>query len=361
MTEDQLRAHYIATATSYLGSYEGSGGHHEIVDIYNTIVPLPRGYRLTYSDDWCAGFVSAVAKKAGLLSIIFAECSCTRMGNLFNAVGGLKPKSYTPKPGDILLYDWDPSGNNGPDHVGIITAVNGTTLTVIEGNKNNTVEYRTVSTSSSNVWRYCAPNYASLASDPDVPPVEPISGNRYLTQAEMENNAKYIWYYLAPRGWTMNAVAGMLGNMQTESTINPGIWQSLNEGNTSAGFGLVQWTPATKLISWANSQELNYKDMDTQLARIEYELSAGIQYYKTDAYPLSFAQFKVSTKDPYYLGMAFLANYERPAVSNQPKRGQQAEAWYEFLSGLPAPTDPSSRKKRGLSLLLMYQATKRKV
>ena len=100
--------------------------------------------------------------------------------------------------------------------------------------------------------------------------------------------------------------------------------------------------------------------MDTQLQRIEYELENGIQYYPTSAYPETFKEFKVSTKDPYYLGMAFLANYERPAVANQPKRGQQAQAWYEFLCALPAP-DASRPKKRGLSLLLMYIASKRKV
>lgn len=190
--------------------------------------------------------------------------------------------------------------------------------------------------------------------------IVPITGNRYLTQTEMENNARYIWNYLGGRGWTLNAVAGMLGNMQTESTINPGIWQSLREGNTSGGFGLVQWTPATKLIEWANAQNLDYTEMDTQLKRIEYELANGLQYYRTTNYPETFAEFKVSTKDPYYLGMAFLSNYERPAVPNQPKRGQQAQAWYEFLSGLPAP-EPTKQKQRGLSLLLMYQATKRKV
>ena len=190
--------------------------------------------------------------------------------------------------------------------------------------------------------------------------VTPIAGNRFLSQSEMENNARYIWNYLGSRGWSINAVAGMLGNMQTESSINPGIWQSLKEGNTSGGFGLVQWTPATKLINWANNYEMDYTDMDTQLQRIEYELENGIQYYPTASYPETFAQFKVSNKDPYYLGMAFLANYERPAVSNQPKRGKQAEAWYEYLSALPAP-ERTKTKRKALPLLLMYLATRRRV
>lgn len=51
-------------------------------------------------------------------------------------------------------------------------------------------------------------------------------GNTYnssntLTQSQMEINATYIWAYLQNEGWTLNAVAGMLGNMQSESAINP--------------------------------------------------------------------------------------------------------------------------------------------
>lgn len=51
-------------------------------------------------------------------------------------------------------------------------------------------------------------------------------GNTYdssqaLTRSQMEVNATYIWAYLRQLGWTMNAVAGLLGNMQSESSINP--------------------------------------------------------------------------------------------------------------------------------------------
>ncbi len=51
-------------------------------------------------------------------------------------------------------------------------------------------------------------------------------GNTYdssqaLTMEQMEVNARYIWAYLQTQGWTLNAVAGILGNMQSESSINP--------------------------------------------------------------------------------------------------------------------------------------------
>lgn len=63
------------------------------------------------------------------------------------------------------------------------------------------------------------------------------SGNFYLNMPQMTENAKHIMSYLLDKGWTKNAICGMLGNMQTESTINPGIWQSLIAGNYSGGLG----------------------------------------------------------------------------------------------------------------------------
>lgn len=150
---------------------------------------------------------------------------------------------------------------------------------------------------------------------------------------QMTVNAQYILNYLRNRGWTKNAVCGMLGNMQTESTINPGIWQSLKENNMSGGFGLVQWTPATKYIDWANSNKLTVANMDSQLQRIIYEVANGIQYYATSSYNLSFSQFTKSTESAYYLACAFLHNYERPANASQDAtRGNQATNWYNTLN-----------------------------
>lgn len=190
-----------------------------------------------------------------------------------------------------------------------------------------------------------------------------VTGNRYLSRSEMETNARYIYNYLGSRGWSVNAIAGMLGNFQSESTVNPGIWQSLRvEGDPSGhGYGLVQWTPYTKYTNWCAELGLEKSHMDTALQRIEYELENGLQWIKTSKYPMTFAEFKVSEKPPYYLGMAFVTNYERPAKIKT-ARGTQAEEWYTFLTGLPAPMDPSKPKTRkGLPLWLMYVASRRRV
>lgn len=159
-----------------------------------------------------------------------------------------------------------------------------------------------------------------------------IRGNRYLSIDEMTVNAQEIMNQLTSRGWTKNAVAGMLGNMQTESTINPGVWESLSP-NVNNGYGLVQWTPATKLISWAESEGLDYTSGDVQLQRIDWEVANNQQWIATSQYPMSFQEFKVSTLTPEYLAQVFIRNYERPRNPNQPIRSTQARYWYDNLEG----------------------------
>ena len=91
-------------------------------------------------------------------------------------------------------------------------------------------------------------------------------GNFYLSAEQSDNNAKLVWGYLQQKGWSKEAVAGMLGNMVWESTVNPDIWESLIV-DYSRGFGFTQWTPATKLFEWVGStnptpeQELDRIDL----------------------------------------------------------------------------------------------------
>lgn len=166
------------------------------------------------------------------------------------------------------------------------------------------------------------------------------SANRFLTREEMTVNANYILNYLLAEGWTKESICGMLGNMETESTINPGIWQGLIEGNMSGGYGLVQWTPATKYTDWCDARGLVWGEMDSALSRILYELANGLQWITTTDYPLSFQQFKESILTPTFLADTFLNNYERPAEAVQPARGEQAEVWYSELTGEVSPEDP---------------------
>ena len=188
-----------------------------------------------------------------------------------------------------------------------------------------------------------------------------------LSEFEMQVNAKYIFSYLTSKGWTLNAIAGLLGNLQAESSINPGRWQSDNVGNTSNGYGLVQWTPATKYFDWCS--ERGYSDpseMDNNLARIIYEVENSLQWISTNSYTLSFKDFTTSILPTSELAKAFLLNYERPADQSstvQEYRGSLANNWYSYLSG-ETPSNPDTpttniKNKRKYKFLL-YTAGKRR-
>ena len=163
-----------------------------------------------------------------------------------------------------------------------------------------------------------------------------ITGNRYLSKSEQEHNASIFYEIMSGYGFSVNAIAAMLGNIQTESTVNPGIWQSLRpESSGGGGYGLVQWTPWTNYSDWAGA---GWEDNgDRECERIYYEFTHGLQYYSTAAYPMSASQFMKSDASPAYLAYVFMNNYERPENRRQPVRQKQADNWYTFLTGLEPP------------------------
>jgi hypothetical protein len=177
-----------------------------------------------------------------------------------------------------------------------------------------------------------------------------VSKNNYLTMSEMTENAEYILGYLLNQGWTRNAVCGLLGNLQTESNINPGIWQGLDSYDDNPyitvqgqGYGLVQWTPFNKYTVWARDNGLDYKSIDSQLKRIMYEVSNNLQWFGGYSSTMTFQQFTQSTETPEYLAEVFIKTYEHPADPDQPIRGTQARYWWDNLSGngTVTPSDPN--------------------
>lgn len=169
MTEKQLREKAVNTAKAWEGCKESNGTHKQIIDLYNSVKPLPRGYAVQYNDAWCATFVSAVGIAAGLSAIILRECGCGKMIELYKNAGRWQENdAYVPSAGDVIFYDWQDTGkgdNTGnPDHVGIVCSVSNNTIKVIEGNKNNAVDYRNLAVNGRYIRGYGLPNYASMAT-----------------------------------------------------------------------------------------------------------------------------------------------------------------------------------------------------
>lgn len=154
----------VSEAISHIGVKEGTVLHHKIIDRYNSRKPLPRGYAVKYTDAWCATFISYLAIVMGYTDIIPVECGCPQMITLAKQMGiWVEDDSYVPKPGDIVLYDWQDSGtgdNTGTaDHIGLVEKVVGSTETVIEGNYQDSVKRRELAVNGRYIRGYIVPRY----------------------------------------------------------------------------------------------------------------------------------------------------------------------------------------------------------
>lgn len=169
MTENELRQKVVETAKKYLGCNEADGSHRKIIDGYNAHKPLARSYKVTYTDAWCATFVSFISIQCGLTDIMPTECGCGAMIELYRKLGCWEENdAYVPKAGDIIMYYWNDNGvgdcTGYPDHVGIVVSVSGNTITVIEGNKSNCVAYREIAVNGKYIRGFCLPKYSSKAT-----------------------------------------------------------------------------------------------------------------------------------------------------------------------------------------------------
>jgi len=96
------------------------------------------------------------------------------------------------------------------------------------------------------------------------------------------DNAQKVWNYLKGQALSDAQAAGMMGNMQQESSFDPERIESGGNSTNptdagSGGWGLVQWTPGSKVIDIA--QSLNITDpiyeLSTQLDIVWGEISVS--------------------------------------------------------------------------------------
>ena len=166
ITEAEARQRVISIAVSWYGKKEADGSHRSIIDLYNGHTPLARGYKVRYTDAWCATYGSAVAIAAGYTDIIPTECGCGQMIAAFQAMDRwVENDAYIPSPGDYIFYDWDDTGagdcTGWPEHVGIVISVSGDVIKVIEGNKDDAVGYREIKVNGRYIRGYGVPDYGA--------------------------------------------------------------------------------------------------------------------------------------------------------------------------------------------------------
>lgn len=172
--EAELRQLMVNTFMKFKDNKMGSTGHHKIIDTYNTQNPLPRGYKMTYKDDWCAATCTAIGIMCGLQNIIFGECSCTKLIQLYTKAGRWienEADKNAYKVGNFIIYDWNDGINyeryddkDSPEHIGMIYEVHDTYVMVIEGNMGSPshVGTRKVYINGRYIRGICAPDYASM-------------------------------------------------------------------------------------------------------------------------------------------------------------------------------------------------------
>lgn len=209
-----------------------------------------------------------------------------------------------------------------------------------------------------------------------MPSAEWIYKNAYLNETEKQNNAICVINYLRTKGINDKTIAGILGNIEAESTIEP----HLTERGGGGGYGLVQWTPQSVLINHCSTLNISpYTDGNIQLECIIKEVlgtPASInEWYSTQAFISNYYDSGATSDmigitgqqfinndmgwEADKLAILFMSAYERPALNpltnHYTQRMSNALKWYNFMGGIlpPSPDTPTSRQN--LKKWFMYR------
>ena len=188
-------------------------------------------------------------------------------------------------------------------------------------------------------------------------------------------NAEKIWNYLKGKGLNDYGAAGVLGNLNAESALNPHNLQNTFEkklGYTddtyvaavdsgaytnfvkdSAGFGLAQWTYWSRkqnLLNFAKSAGKSIGDLEMQLDFLWKELSES---YKSVLTTLKTATSVLEASN------AVLLKYERPADQSetvQKRRASYGQSYYDKYAN-KTTTSASTELKYGENDIVDFTGT----
>lgn len=175
-----------------------------------------------------------------------------------------------------------------------------------------------------------------------------------VMSADDELNNATLMYQQMISEFTVNAICGVLGNVNWESHFNPGQWQSSYQvGDMDGGFGLVQWTPASKIFTALGNDAYS----GAAQTKAIMDLTANDWIIQSN-WPMSWEDFKASDLGAQYLAEVFCKNYERAGDEHMQERKDFAQHWWEVFSDNPpgpgpGPTPtPGERKKMPLMFYL---------
>ena len=178
---------------------------------------------------------------------------------------------------------------------------------------------------------------------------------------EQQHNADKVYSVFHALGWTDNAIAAMVGNMQLESGLDPACSYP-KIGNTFAtidnqhatsypdnAYGLVQWKGRgstdpnnNQLVGYAMRHGSEWYEGDIQMERMTWEYQNNQKFHAqtVDGVYYTFSSFASSTGDPQQLAKVWMTCYEG-TYSKLPERKSNAQYWYDYFSGGPTPPTPT--------------------
>ena len=142
-----------------------AGGNQAIVEVALTQVgnqggqPYWSWYGFNSRVEWCACFVSWCADQCGYIEsgLVPKFAGCVDGANWFKSNGKWQDRTYEPKAGDIIFFDWE--GDGTTDHVGIVEKCENGTVYTVEGNSGDACKQRQYAVGSSNIYGYGIPAY----------------------------------------------------------------------------------------------------------------------------------------------------------------------------------------------------------
>lgn len=142
-----------------------AGGNQVIVEVALTQLgnqggqPYWSWYGFNSRVEWCACFVSWCADQCGYIEsgLVPKFAGCVDGANWFKSNGKWQDRTYEPKVGDIIFFDWE--GDGTTDHVGIVEKCENGTVYTVEGNSGDACKQRQYAVGSSNIYGYGIPAY----------------------------------------------------------------------------------------------------------------------------------------------------------------------------------------------------------
>ena len=173
-TRDQV----IAQMQAWVGLKESNGSFKKIIDIYNSHKPRARGYKLKYTDHWCAGGLSAAYIACDATDIFPVEVGCGKMRDGAKKMGIWEERDdYEPLRADVIVYNWNAKKTGdtktGASHVGLVESCKDGKIKTIECNYSKSVKRRTIKVNDYRIRGFITPKYDESIEVEPIPEVKP--------------------------------------------------------------------------------------------------------------------------------------------------------------------------------------------